>query len=67
METCQKEGVMAVRTLGIVILFAFRIMQISPMGIPRFMWAFFINLIVIVVISLSLKNKQDLRVEEKFF
>lgn len=63
----KKEGVMAGMTLGIVILFAFRIMQISPMGIPGFMWAFFINLIVIVVISLSLKNKQDLRVEEKFF
>lgn len=66
-KDAKKEGVIAGMTLGIVILFAFRIMQISPMGLPGFMWAFFTNLIVIIVLSMALKGKVDKRVEEKFF
>lgn len=66
-KDAKKEGVIAGMTLGIVILFALRIMQISPMGLPGFMWAFFTNLIVIIVVSMALKGKVDKRVEEKFF
>jgi len=54
-------------TAGIVILFATRIMQVSPLGLPGFMWAFFTNLILIVVVSSILKSRDNSRVENRFF
>ncbi|NLW41509.1 MAG: sodium:solute symporter family protein [Tissierellia bacterium] len=61
-----KQGVAAGMTFGIVVLFALRILQMSPMGFPGFMWAFFGNIIITVLISMGNTDK-DLRVEEKFF
>ena len=63
-----KEGAALGLTVGIIILFAFRILQLSPLNIPGFLWAFVINIILNIVISLALKNKKDItRVEERFF
>lgn len=61
-----KDGVAAGMTFGIVVLFTLRIMQLSPMGFPGFMWAFFGNIIITVGMSL-MKNENDLRVKGKFF
>lgn len=62
-----KEGVIAGMTVGIVMLFALRIAQISPLGYPGFLWAFFTNILLIVVISLAKPNAQQKHVEQKFF
>lgn len=63
-----KEGAVSGMTVGIVLLFALRILKISPMGVPGFMWAFFANVILNIVISLIYKDKKDnSRVIERFF
>ena len=48
-----KWGAASGMTAGIVILFATRIMNMSPLGWPGFMWGFFINIILNVVVSLA--------------
>lgn len=63
----KKEGVAIGMTFGIVLLFALRILNMSPLGYPGFMWAFFGNIIITVVISLMKKGERDIRVEERFF
>ena len=66
-KDARKEGAALGMTVGIVVLFAMRILQVSPFGYPGFMWAFFLNIIVMVLVSLSLKSKDNTEVEEKFF
>jgi SSS family solute:Na+ symporter len=44
-----------------------RILEISPLGYPGFMWAFFMNIIFMVLVSLMFKSKDNKEVEEKFF
>lgn len=61
-----KQGVALGMTFGIVVLFALRILQLTPMGFPGFMWAFFGNIIITVVVSI-MNNENDLRVQERFF
>lgn len=61
-----KQGVAAGMTFGIIVLFALRIFQMSPLGFPGFMWAFFGNIIIIVVISMT-NTVNDKRIQEKFF
>ncbi|MCL2602625.1 MAG: sodium:solute symporter family protein [Treponema sp.] len=63
----RKEGVIAGLTVGTIILFATRILRLSPFGWPGFMWAFAINIVLVVGVSLALKNRDNSRVEEKFF
>lgn len=58
-KRCTKGGAIAGMTAGIVILFATRIMKVTPFGWPGFMWGFFTNIILIVVVSmLSPKTEQ---------
>ena len=66
-KDARKEGAIAGLTVGIVVLFAARILRVSPLGWPGFLWAFFLNIILLVVISLALHNRDNSRVEEKFF
>ncbi|MDR7870882.1 MAG: sodium:solute symporter family protein [Tissierellaceae bacterium] len=66
-KDARKEGAALGMTVGIVVLFAMRILQVSPLGYPGFMWAFFLNIIIMVVVSLALKSKDNTAVEEKFF
>ncbi|RVU54297.1 sodium:solute symporter family protein [Anaerosphaera multitolerans] len=54
-----KKGAAVGLTVGTVILFGTRILNITPLGWPGFMWAFFINIILLVVISL-MENKNTL-------
>lgn len=61
-----RQGVAAGMTFGIVTLFALRILQLTPMGYPGFMWAFFGNIIITVGLSL-MNGEKDPRVEERFF
>lgn len=63
-----KEGAIAGMTTGIILLFALRIMQVSPLGLPGFIWAFFANLLLNIIVSLATQNKKDFKVvEERFF
>lgn len=55
----RKEGVILGMTFGILILFLTRIFKISPFGYPGFLWAFFGNIVIIVIVSLLLRNKQN--------
>jgi len=66
-KNARKEGAALGMTAGIVILFGMRILKVSPLGYPGFMWAFFTNIIVLVLVSLALKSKDNTIVEEKFF
>lgn len=67
-KDASKEGAIAGMTVGIILLFALRILKLSPLGIPGFMWAIFINLILNLAISLMYKGKRDnSEVLEKFF
>lgn len=68
-KKAKKEGVMVGMTVGIVMLFAMRILNISPLGIPGFMWAFFSNLLLIVIISLVKTNSKTEQeaIEQRFF
>lgn len=63
----RKEGAAVGTTVGIIILFVTRILNVSPLGWPGFMWAFGANIILLVVISLALKGKDNSRAEQKFF
>ena len=44
-------------TAGIIILFATRILKVTPLGWPGFMWAFFTNILLTIVISAITKQK----------
>ncbi len=63
----RKEGAALGMTVGIVVLFGMRILQVSPLGYPGFMWAFFSNILITVIVSLALKSKDNTIVEERFF
>lgn len=52
-KRCSKIGTACGLTVGIVILFATRLLNVEPLGWPGFMWAFFINILLTVVISLA--------------
>ena len=43
--------------MGIVVLFGTRLLKVSPLGWPGFMWGFFLNIILTVVISLATSSK----------
>lgn len=51
-KKASKKGAIAGLTVGTIILFGTRILNISPLGWPGFMWAFFINIAILVVMSL---------------
>lgn len=63
----RKEGAALGMTVGIVVLFAMRILGVSPLGYPGFMWAFFSNILVLIVVSLAFKSEDNIRVEKRFF
>lgn len=54
---CTRAGAAFGMTAGIVILFATRILKASPMGWPGFMWAFFTNILLTIIISSVTKQK----------
>lgn len=66
-KKARKEGVVVGMTAGVLILFCTRILKIAPLGWPGFMWAFFTNIALIVIISLMLGNKDNSRAEKRFF
>lgn len=55
-DSC-KEGAAIGMTAGTVILFATRMLKVTPLGWPGFMWGFAVNILLIVVISLIKKSK----------
>ncbi len=66
-KDARKEGAVLGMTVGIVVLFATRILNVTPLGWPGFMWAFFLNIILTIGVSLALKGKDNSRAEERFF
>lgn len=52
-----KWGAAAGMTVGIVVLFATRIMNVAPLGWPGFMWGFFLNILLNIVVSLATEKK----------
>lgn len=63
-----KEGAAFGISVGIILLFAFRIFKLSPLNIPGFLWAFVINIILNIIVSIIYKNKiNKKRVEKRFF
>lgn len=66
-KDARKEGAVLGMTVGIVVLFATRILNVTPLGWPGFMWAFFLNIILTIGVSLALKGKDNRRAEERFF
>lgn len=63
-----KEGAALGLTAGVLVLFAFRLMEIAPLNIPGFLWAFVINILINIFVSLARKDKINIEeVEEKFF
>lgn len=66
-KKASKEGAIAGMTAGIVILFGTRILGLTPLGWPGFMWAFFINIALNVGVSLALQKRDYTYAEEKFF
>ena len=59
-KRCSKLGAAVGLTVGTVILFGTRLLTISPLGWPGFMWGFFANILLIVVISLLTNKKQGI-------
>jgi len=55
-KDCTKTGAACGMTVGIVILFGTRIMDVAPLGWPGFMWGFFMNILLTVLISLMTKQ-----------
>ncbi|MDU3153530.1 MAG: sodium:solute symporter family protein, partial [Anaerococcus hydrogenalis] len=63
-----KEGAAFGISVGIILLFAFRIFKLSPLNVPGFLWAFVINIILNIIVSIIYKNKiNKKRVEKRFF
>lgn len=58
-KRCNKLGAACGMTVGIVVLFATRIMNVSPLGWPGFMWAFGLNILLNIVVSLLTSKKED--------
>lgn len=56
-KKCNKWGAAVGLTVGIVVLFGTRLLKVSPLGWPGFMWGFFLNIILTVVISLVTSSK----------
>lgn len=65
-KNCTKQGAICGMTAGIVILFATRIMNISPLGYPGFLWAFVINILLTVMVSMVTENTNIEKVEKMF-
>ncbi|MBL3540269.1 sodium:solute symporter family protein [Aminivibrio sp.] len=63
---CNRAGVTAGMTVGILILFYTRVMKIAPMGYPGFLWAFFANLLLVVLISMMTKGEEEERLNRFF-
>lgn len=59
-KRCNKLGAAIGLTVGIVILFGTRLLNVTPLGWPGFMWGFFANILLTVVISL-LSEEQKVR------
>lgn len=57
-KRCTKIGAACGMTAGIVILFGTRIMNVAPLGWPGFMWGFFTNILLIVLVSLITKPQE---------
>ena len=57
-KRCNKLGAAVGLTVGLVILFGTRLLNVTPLGWPGFMWGFFANIILTVVISLLTEKKQ---------
>jgi SSS family solute:Na+ symporter len=53
-------------TAGILILFYTRVMKIAPLGYPGFLWAFFANLLLVVMISMMTKGEKEERLNRFF-
>ena len=54
---CTKVGAACGMTVGIVILFGTRILNVAPLGWPGFMWGFFTNILLTVLVSLMTKQR----------
>jgi SSS family solute:Na+ symporter len=65
-KRCNRAGASIGMTAGIVILFATRILNISPLGIPGFLWAFFINIALTVIISMLTAETSKERIDRIF-
>lgn len=66
-KNARREGAAVGMTVGTIILFGTRIFKWSPLGFPGFMWAFFINLLLVVIISVMKKDTDNSRTLERFF
>lgn len=55
---CTKTGAACGMTAGIAILFGTRIMNVAPLGWPGFMWGFFTNILLTVLVSLMTRQKK---------
>lgn len=51
-KKCTKWGAMTGMTAGIIILFVTRILKVTPLGWPGFMWSFAINILLTVTVSM---------------
>lgn len=56
-KRCNKLGAGVGLTVGLAILFGTRLLNVTPLGWPGFMWGFFANIILTVVISLLTEKK----------
>lgn len=56
-KKCNKWGAAVGLTVGIAVLFGTRLMNVAPLGWPGFMWGFFLNIILTVVVSLATDKK----------
>lgn len=52
-------------TVGIIILVVTKLLNFEPLGFPGFMWAFFLNLIIIIVLSINHTPSDDIL--ERFY
>ena len=55
---CTKTGAACGMSAGIAILFGTRIMNVAPLGWPGFMWGFFTNILLTVLVSLMTRQKK---------
>lgn len=65
-KKCTRHGAMAGMTAGITILFATKLMKVTPLGFPGFLWAFFINIILTVIVSLMTEAEPKERLQRFF-
>lgn len=55
---CTKTGAACGMSAGIAILFGTRIMNVAPLGWPGFMWGFFTNILLTVLVSLMTRQRK---------